>query len=818
MLRQLPCLIGTIAMSLLCCRSNAIAQVKPVADTTVVSGGLLPFNKLIPDSSQTQTGLFTFHKAAGRYYMQVPDSMLERPFLLVSRISKGSANGQSDITGHAGDMMNKAEVLFRRGPDNKIFLILLDVFNRATDSSENGMWRSLENNNLQAIIWSFLVKTFAKPSSPVIDITDFLSGDNSILTFNNLSKVALSIGAFHPDKSYIAGIRSFPANAEIRTVKTYTRAGNIPSTYEFNLSVVMLPVKAMRSRAGDKRIGYFESNHREFDKNPQSVETKGMITRWRLEPAPADIPKYLNGELVEPVKPIVFYIDPSTPKKWVPWLIKGVNDWQKAFEKAGFKNAIYALEAPVNDSTWSLEDARHNAIVYKPSETMNASGPHVNDPRSGEILESHINWYHNVMALLQEWYFVQTAAVDPQARLYPLPDSLMGKLIRFVCTHEVGHTLGLRHNLGASTAYPVDSLRNIPWLKKNGHTPSIMDYARFNYVAQPEDRIPQDLLIPRIGIYDEWAIEYGYRWFPPMPEEVEADKVRQWLTETLGADKRLWYGTEEMSVDSRCLSEDLGDDPAIAGEYGIRNLKVTMKHLIEWTAQGDKDEVYGEHLKSMEAGIIKQYTRYLNHAAEQIGGEYVTFKTRQQAGAVIGFVQREKQKEALAFINNELFVTPRWLMNPAIFKLIGGGGDVFRIAGIQKKVLDKLLSYSTYSFMVFHEENDPADAYTFTDLLSDLDQMIWKEIKTRQPIDAVRRSLQKRYVERLAELVNIPKSQKPGQIYSSDFISLTKFQLKQLEKRIGLIKNTYPDKPGRLHLEDIAERLKEVLHNRISGE
>jgi hypothetical protein len=331
----------------------------------------------------------------------------------------------------------------------------------------------------------------------------------------------------------VEGVRSYPINIEITAVKTYSRSATPPTaggggggggaatqggnmTVEINSSLVLLPKTPMQPRYFDPRVGFFAMGYTDYDLNPQGVKSISMVKRWRLEPKEEDMEKYKRGELVEPKKPIIFYIDPATPAKWVPYLIQGVNDWQVAFEKAGFKNAIIAKRAPTKqeDSSWSLDDARNSAIVYKPSSVPNASGPSISDPRSGEIMESHINWYHNVMELLRDWYFIQCSPLDPEARKMVFNDELMGQLIRFVSSHEVGHTIGLRHNHGSSSTVPVENLRNKSWVEANGHTPSIMDYARFNYVAQPEDKISQVGLFPRIGDYDKWAFAWVYKLFP----------------------------------------------------------------------------------------------------------------------------------------------------------------------------------------------------------------------------------------------------------------------------------------------------------------
>jgi hypothetical protein len=578
----------------------------------------------------------------------------------------------------------------------------------------------------------------------------------------------------------------------------------------------------MKPRFFDPRVGYFAVGYTDFDLNPQGVKEVELVKRWRLEPKPADMAKYKRGELVEPVKPIVFYIDPATPKKWIPYLKAGVNDWAKAFEQAGFKNAILAKEAPTakQDSTWSLDDATHSAIVYKPSEISNASGPSTSDPRSGEIMESHINWYHNVMKLVHDWYMIQTAAIDPRARKMEFSDELMGDLIRFVSSHEVGHTLGLRHNYGSSSTVPVEKLRDKAFVEANGHTPSIMDYARFNYVAQPEDHISKKGMYPRIGDYDLWAIQWGYSLLPNAKTPTAEIPVLNKLTVDKLKNHRLWFGTETNPDDPHSQNEDLGDNAMLASAYGIKNLKVILDKLPEWTKSAN--EGYND-LNNMYGQLTSQFGRYMGHVAKNIGGIYETPKTVEQVGVVYERTPAATQKEAMAFLSQNLFSTPSWLLNKAI--LDNTGADPLEtINKLQTPVVNRLLSVSTLTKLISAEASDGQSAYKITDFFTDLQGSVFSELKANQPIDVYRRNLQKAYVEKLISIVKPSSAQTATAAFTrgtglpsaeisstqSDVISVVKAQLKELDTAI---KTATPQSTGlsKYHLLDLSDRIQNAL-------
>jgi Met-zincin/Domain of unknown function (DUF5117)/Domain of unknown function (DUF5118) len=797
--------------------------------------GPKPYKEVITSKAKTDKGLLITHKIDDKYFFEIPDAILNREILIVNRISKAAAASDLGRGGYAGDQIGENVISFEKGPNNKIFLKSISHVEKASDTA--GMYQSVRNSSLQPIAASFDVKAFAKDSitgatGTVIEVTDYLMGDNDILFFDSRYKRSLSLTQYQKDNSYISQVKSYPSNTQIQTVKTYLRTpaaipgvpsapggagAGTPTTYELSSSMILLPVKPMKARYFDPRVGYFATGFTDYDLNPQGIERVRMVTRWKLEPKDEDIEKYKRGELVEPKKPIVFIIDPATPKKWVPYLIKGVNDWQIAFEQAGFKNAIFAKEAPLNDPEWSLENANYSAIVYKPSDIPNASGPHVHDPRSGEILESHINWYHNVMSLLRNWYLIQTAAVDPAARKLVFEDALMGELIRFVSSHEVGHTLGLRHNFGSSSTVPVENLRNKAWVEANGHTPSIMDYARFNYVAQPEDNISQKGLFPRIGDYDKWAIEWGYRWYPELSTPEKEIPVLNKLTSAKLKDKRLWFGTESDSDDPRAQNEDLGDNAMIAGSYGIKNLQRIMAKLPEWTKEENKGytslgEVYGQ--------VVSQYSRYIFHAAKNIAGIMTTPKTVEQEGTIVEFVSKAKQKEAMTFLQNQLFTTPKWLVDNSIAEYTGNN-KISTIGNIQSAAVDRLLSNTTVDKLIRAQEAN-AGAYSVTEMMTDARKGIYSELATRKPIDVYRRNLQKMFAERLMN--NMEEAAMPAAVSTgrggpsastynnnSDAKSVARMQLKILAAEIKAAMPLYMDMMSKAHLEDVLVRINQSL-------
>ena len=784
-----------------------------------------PYGQVITSKAISSFGFLGVHQVEQNYFFEIPDSVLNMDLLVVNRIGKAAVMPRRGFVGYAGDYIGENVIRFELGKEDKVLMRAISYTERASDST--GMYLSVLNSNVHSIMGMFEVKAYRKDTvsgrkSVVIDVTDFIKSENTVLYFDERFKKELSIGSQLNDRSFIDGIRANPRNVEIRTVKTFAsrpanpndRIAN-PSTFELNSSIILLPKVPMKPRYYDPRVGYFTTRYIDYDRNPQGIERIAMITRWRVEPKEEDVEKYLRGELVEPKKPIVFYIDPTTPKKWVPYLIQGVNDWQAAFEQAGFKNAIYALEAP-DDSTWSIESALHSAIVYKPSSVPNASGPHVHDPRSGEILESHINWYHNVMSLLHHWYFIQAGPYDPRGRSMQFDDELMGRLIRFVSSHEVGHTLGLRHNFGASATVPVEKLRDRKWLAENHHAPSMMDYARFNYVAQPEDSVPERGIIPEIAIYDKWSVEWGYKYMPQFKTAAdEVPYINEWIMRKLKENPRYTFGTETDPNDPRNQNEDLGDNAMKAGMYGIKNLQRIVPNLLEWTRESNKDfanarEMYGE--------VVGQFNRYIGHAAKNIAGIYTTPKMVEEEGPVSVHVPAAIQKEAMQFLDKQLFNTPMWLVNRDLIEK-AGVDPVSNINSLQRNLLSRLISRSTFDKLIQNETLNGKNAYTAMQLMADLKKSVFSELSSGKVVDVYRRNLQKNYVNALITVLNGAPATVGGgtpvaraAVTLSDATAIARAQLVTLRTDLKGASLTSTG-ISRAHFQDLAAVIEEVLQS-----
>lgn len=720
-----------------------------------------PYGEVIDSTAVTQWGLWGVHKVKDKWYFEIADSTLNVPVLAITRYSKTAAGGGI----YGGENIKNQMFHWERGPANKIFMRGTVITVNSPDSSKP-IFQSVQNSNLQPIMASFDIKSLRKVGNMqtyVIDVTDFFNGDEYSFGLGSINKQRFRLKGLQKDASFINKMSAYPINVEVRTTKTYDitppslndkspvgtylPAGSSSGfvTVELNTSMIMLPKNPMKKRNFDSRVGFFSGQRTEYEENSQKADVETFIVRWRLEPRnEADREKQRRGVLIEPAKKIVYYIDPATPAKWRPYLIQGIDDWNRAFEQAGWKNAIEGRLWPENDTTMSLEDARYSVIRYFASDIQNAYGPNVHDPRTGEIIESHIGWYHNIMRLLRNWYLIQAGATDSRAGNIEFDDNLMGELIRFVSSHEVGHTLGLRHNMGASFATPVEKLRDNNWVSKNGHTSSIMDYARFNYVAQPEDGVTD--LFPRIGDYDKWAIEWGYTFMDTRDQKVE-DSLLNIMVKKAYENPRLHFGTEISQYDPRFQREDLGDNAMKASAYGIKNLKRIMPNLEKWSSREGKS--YAE-LEELYNALIGQYRRYMGHVAKNIGGVYEDPKTSDMSGQPFRIVPVATQQEAIQFLNEYVFTAPTWLADVTIISKIRPDAGVEAIKGIQQGVINDIFSGDKLIRLM---EYSSKGGYSFNQMLNEIEENI---IGNQDGRNIYQRNLQKIYVGKLIELL------KPG--------------------------------------------------------
>ncbi len=783
----------------------------------VEKSGIKPYNKIVTKEHKTDKGLFNVHRKDDNYLFEIPDSLLKREMLMVTRIAK-TASG----IGFGGGKTNTQVLRWEK--KNKQILLRIVSHDVVADSILP-VHEAVINSNLEPILFSFPIKAISIDStSTVIDATELFSKDIKPLGFPGFYRKLYEATKMDKTRSYIDRVSSYPLNIEIRHVKTYF-ANKAPSnsalgsiTLEMSNSMVLLPKVPMKRRYFDERVGWFTRGQTDYGLDAQKSKRVTYIDRYRLEVKDKDIEKFKRGELVQPKKQIIYYVDRATPKEWVPYIIQGVNDWNVAFETAGFKNAIVAKRAPTKeeDPDYSPEDIRYSVIRYLASPIPNANGPHVSDPRSGEILESDINWYHNVMTLLHNWFFIQTAAINPDARGNNFKTETMGKLIQFVSSHELGHTLGLPHNMGSSFAYPVDSLRSASFTNKFGTAPSIMDYARFNYVAQPEDK--GVALMPNIGIYDKYAISWGYRPILDTDAKDEKPILDSWILKHAG-DPLYRFGHQQASstVDPSSQTEDIGDNAMKASAYGIKNLKIILPNLEEWTSE--KGENY-DNLSIMYGQVLSQFNRYMGHVTANIGGVYEEYKTTDQKGAVYTPVDKITQKEALKFVINELFNTPTWMLDKNILGKTEFSGSVERVRGLQARTLNSILDPGRMARMIENETFNSSLAYSLVDMMSDLRKGVWSEIYSKKSVGTYRRNLQRVYLDRLDYLLNKAKNQKGKNsgYYKSSGININQSDVKSIAR--GELKRIQRDakaasKSGntltRYHLQDVVDRIDSIL-------
>jgi len=776
------------------------------------------FDEIIGKKAKSDDGLFRVHQVDEKFYYEIPDPLLGKEMLMVTRIAKTTSG-----LGFGGGKQNTQVVRWVK-KRKQVLLRIVSYQNVAADSLP--IYEAVINSNFEPIIASFSIEAKGKDTlkpSYLIDVTKLFTNDVKTLGISNRYKKRYKISSVDTKRSYIESIKSYPLNIEARHVKTY-KASEPPSngslqafTVEINNSMILLPESLMKRRYFDRRVGWFARSQVDYGLEAQESRKLTYLDRWRLEVKDEDVEKFKQGILVEPKKPIIYYIDRATPEKWRTYIKKGIEDWQVAFEEAGFKNAILAKDPPSKeeDPDWSPEDVRYSVVRYLASPIPNANGPHVSDPRTGEILESDINWYHNVMTLLRNWFFVQTAAINEEAQGVAFKDEIMGRLIRFVSAHEVGHTIGLPHNMGSSVAYPVDSLRSAIFTKKYGTAPSIMDYARFNYIAQPEDK--GVALMPNVGPYDKHAVNWGYRPILDKTAEEEKSILNQWILDK--ADNPMYrFGSQQYPViDPSSQTEDLGDDAIKASNYGIKNLKRILPKLIDWTYEEGKNY---DDLSTLYNQVFNQFNRYMGHVGSNIGGVYKYNKTYEQEGAVFTHVNRNHQRNSMNFLHQQLFTTPYWMLDQNIVNKIKAAGSIEKIRAMQVRGLNNLLSFDRLARVIENETLNGSNAYSLMEMMNDLTVGLWKEVKEGKTPDTYRRNLQRAHIERLAYLLQEEQKLSDYQrqsggttnvnVSQSDIRAATRSELNKLYKLINIKRKTAKDM-GKAHLEDAKSRISLLL-------
>lgn len=804
------------------------AQAKPSGDTDEADA-LEPIASVLPDDAEADSGLFVVHRSDDKLYFQIPDSILNRDVLLISRIARVPADMGGFIP--AGFKAGEQVLRWERRRD-RILLRKISYRRVAADSLPIAI--SVINNNFAPIVEAFDIEAGGPDDDAVlVDVTEFFEGDvPAISGLTRARRQQFGVRRLDDDRSFINYARSFPLNVDVRHTLTYeateppsdANAGTI--SMEMHQSMVLLPEEPLRPRLADPRVGWFTVEQVDFGLPTQKAGTRSYIRRWRLEPT--DPAAYAAGEVVDPARPIVYYLDPATPAEWRPCVRQGIEDWQPAFETAGFSNAILARDPPSTeeDPEWSGEDIRYSVVRWAASTTRNAQGPSVSDPRTGEILESDIVWYHNHMRSYRNRLMLETGAANPLARSLPIDGGLMCEAMRQVIAHEVGHALGLPHNMIASSAYPVDSLRVADFARRMGVAPTIMDYARQNYIAQPEDGLAGADFIRQIGPYDHYAINWGYRVLASVesPEE-EKPTLDRWILER-AHDPMYRYSPQRVGllVDPHAQTEDLGDDPVRASGYGIANLRRVAPNLVTWTATAGEDytdlqELYGE--------LLGQWNRYVSHVLALVGGVYETLKASDQTGPVYDPVPRDRQREAVAFLGEQVFDAPTWLNDPQILNRIEHAGGVQRLSAMQVRLLGAVLDAQRLQRLVEIEALGNSDVYRLADLLDDVSNEVWRGAAAGRGQDVYRRQLQRGHLERLEALMTeeatLPPSspffwRTPVDVSLSEVRPLVRAQLVRLRADARRGASAAGDAVTRAHLRDVVERVDGILERVRNGE
>ncbi len=776
---------------------------EPDPETKKPKSKFKEYDDLITAAAVSDSGLFVVHHVEDTYYYEVPFDLLGRDMLLVSRIAKIPAELGGGYL-NAGSKTNEQLVRWSRVNDD---LHLTSVSYAAVADSSLPINLSVRNNNYAPVIMAFPIKAFnADSTAALIPVNElYVSDVPAISGLNQRLRKQYGVRNLDKDRSFISRMAAYPENVEIRHDMTYvasdppsnSRTGTI--SMQLSQSMYLLPATPMQPRLYDPRVGWFTVSQVDYGSEALKADEKSYLKRWKL--VPKDKEAYARGELVEPEEPIVYYLDPATPEKFRPYFIQGIEDWQVAFEAAGFRNAIVAREAPTpeEDPDWSPEDSRYSVVRYVASTTRNAIGPSASDPRSGQIIESDIIWYHNHLRSYRNRYLLETGAANPSARSLDTPEEEIGEMMRRVISHEVGHALGLPHNMKASYAYPTDSLRSATFTNKWGLASTIMDYTRYNYVAQPGDEGVR--WVRMLGPYDSYAINYGYRYFPDADSpQAEREALSAIITEKQG-DPVYRFGGRSNS-DPSSQTESVGDDPVKASTYGMKNLRIVAENLADWTTEPGEDyadlgELYGE--------LLGVWSRYAAHVTANIGGVYEQLMTTDEDGQTYTHLPRAAQQTAMKFLNEEVFATPDYLMPRRVVANIGASGIIERMKSLQTRQLDNLLDPDRLQRMIENETLNGREAYTATDMLAELRAGLWSEARAGREISVYRRNLQRAHVERLTELME-DDAESP-----SDIGALARAELQAIAGQAVAAARRYRDGIVKYHLQEVAAGIGETL-------